>query len=143
LVPEKAPEKLPEIKPKTVLAPEKLLEAAAKKETTAVALTTPPPVAPPVTPPKASVITRPIPKKQTSPKYPESARSLGATGRVVVRVVVGIDGKVKNAVILSSFGNPACEEAALAAAKKWEFEPATKDGVPFEQNTAIPFDFKP
>jgi peptide/nickel transport system substrate-binding protein len=139
VVPEKAPEKLPEIKPKTVLAPEKLLEAAAKKETTAVAVATPPPVAPP----KASVITRPIPKKQTSPKYPESARALGATGRVVVRVVVGIDGKVKSAVVMASFGNPACEEAALAAAKKWEFEPATKDGVPFEQNTAIPFDFKP
>lgn len=140
-VPEKNPEKLPEIKPRTVLAPEKLLEAAAKKETTAVVVA--PPVAPPVTPPKASVITRPVPKKQTSPRYPESARALGATGRVVVRVIVGVDGKVKSATIMASFGNPACEEAALAAAKKWEFDPATKDGVPFEQNTAIPFDFKP
>lgn len=138
--PEKPTEKKPEEttkKPPAVVAPEKLLEAAAKKETTTVA--TPPPVAPP----KPLVITKPVPTKQIKPKYPESARTIGAAGRVVVRVVVGTDGKVKAATILTSFGNPACEEAALASARQWEFNPATKDGVPFEQNISIPFDFKP
>ncbi len=60
-----------------------------------------------------------------------------------MRVVVGMDGKVKNPTILSSFGNPACEAEALAAAKKFEFKPATKDGVPFEQKISIPFTFRP
>uniref|UniRef100_A0A7V0Z7S2 TonB family protein n=1 Tax=candidate division WOR-3 bacterium TaxID=2052148 RepID=A0A7V0Z7S2_UNCW3 len=126
-------------KPSPAVSPEKLLEAAAaSKETTVVA---PPP--PPTTPPKPSVITRPEPIKKVLPKYPEAARAIGATGKVIVKVVVGTDGKVKSATIYSSFGNPACEEAALAAAKQWEFKPATKDGEPFEQSVRIPFDFKP
>ena len=60
-----------------------------------------------------------------------------------MRVLVGKDGKVTGATILSSFGNPACEAEALVAAKKCEFKPATKDGVPFEQKISIPFTFKP
>jgi TonB family protein len=138
--PEKRVEEKVEKKPPAVVAPEKLLEAAAKKETTAVA--TAPPVTPPP-PPKPSVITRATPTKQVMPRYPEAARTIGAAGRVVVRALVGKDGKVKEVTILKSFGNPACEEAALSAAKKWEFKPATKDGVPFEQRISIPFDFRP
>lgn len=132
------PEERPEVKPPAVVAPERLLEAAAKKETTTTVV-----APPPVAPPQPSVVTKPVPTKQIRPRYPESARALNVTGRVVVRVVVGVDGKVKGATVLSSFGNPACEEAALAAARQWEFNPATKDGEPFEQNVSIPFDFKP
>ncbi len=140
----KLEEKKPEAPKPRAVEPEKLLEAAAaKKETTVVAPTPPPEVAPPTTPPKPAVITKPVPIKQVTPKYPESAKAIGASGRVVVRVVVGIDGKVKAATIISSFGNPACEEAALSAARQWEFKPATRDGEPFEQNISIPFDFKP
>ncbi|MBN2619572.1 TonB family protein, partial [candidate division WOR-3 bacterium] len=141
--PVETPEKPPEI-----VKPEEILEAVAKKETTAVAIappdtTTMTPVVVPVEPPKPSVITQAKPIKQVNPSYPESARAVGATGRVVVRVTVGTDGKIVGATILSSFGNPACEAAALSAAKKWEFTPATKDGVPFEQKISIPFNFKP
>jgi peptide/nickel transport system substrate-binding protein len=140
--PEEPPEKPPEI-----VKPEEILEAVAKKETTAVATVPPdtvtaPPVEPPP-PPKPSVITQPKPTKQVMPSYPDAARAVGASGRVVVRVSVGVDGKVTNATILASFGNPACEAAALSAAKKWEFTPATKDGVPFEQKISIPFTFTP
>jgi peptide/nickel transport system substrate-binding protein len=132
-------------KPPETVRPEDLLQAAAKKETTAVTATTPDTTAkitPPM-PPKPSIITQAKPIKRIVAKYPESAKSIGATGRVVIRVVVGKDGKVKAATILASFGNPACEAAALEAAKKWEFNPATKDGEPFEQKVSIPFDFKP
>lgn len=129
--------------PPVVTAPERILEAAAKKETTAVATT--PPVTPPptVTPPKASVITQAKVIKQVVARYPESARALNATGVVKVKITIGTDGKVKTAVVSSSFGNPACEEAALVAARQWEFEPAKKDGVPFEQTIQVPFSFSP
>jgi len=145
--PEVKPEEKVE-KPPEIVAPEKLLEAAVKKETTSVAITPPdsgaavPPITPPE-PPKPSVVTRATPVKQVQPRYPEAAKAVGAVGKIVVRVVVGTDGKVKSASILSSFGNPACEAEALAAAKNWEFKPATKDGVPFEQKISIPFSFKP
>jgi len=146
IVTETKPEEIPE-KPPEIVKPEELLEAVAKKETTAVATAPPdtasaPPVEPPP-PPKPSVITQPKPTKQVMPAYPESARAVGASGKVVVRVSVGVNGKVTSASILASFGNPACEAAALSAAKKWEFSPATKDGVPFEQKISIPFTFTP
>jgi len=130
-------------RPPAVISPEKLIQAAAAKKETTIVATPPPAVTPPVAPPRPAVITKPVPVKQVKPKYPESARTVGAAGRVVVRVVVGTNGKVKAVAVISSFGNPACEEAALAAAKQWEFTPAMKDGVPFEQNISIPFDFKP
>ncbi len=144
----KPPEKEVIEKPPEVVAPEKLLEAAVKKETTTVAAAEPtdttqaPPIVPPQ-PPKPSVITKATPIKKIQPTYPEAARAVGAVGRVVIRVVVGTNGKVKSAMLLSSFGNPACEAAALDAAKRWEFRPATKDGEPFEQRLSIPFDFRP
>ena len=131
-----------EERPPEVVEPERILEAAAMEETTTVAAA-PETLSVPTPPPKPLVITSAKPIKQVKPKYPESARTLGATGRVVIRVLVGTDGKVKKTTVLSSFGNPACEEAALATAQQWEFTPATKDDVPFEQNVSIPFDFRP
>jgi peptide/nickel transport system substrate-binding protein len=142
-VPEQPPEtveRIPEVRPPEIVEPERILEARVMVDTATVAVV---PETTVVAPPKPSVITRAKPVKQIKPQYPESARSLGATGRVVVRVLVGTNGKVMKATVLSSFGNPACEEAALAAAQQWEFTPATKDGEPFEQNVSIPFDFQP
>ena len=126
-----------------VLRPEDVLEAAARRETTTVSLVLPGSVTVMTPPPRPSITTRAMPVKRVTPKYPDAARAIGASGRVVIRVLVGIDGKVKETAVLSSFGNPACEAAAIAAAEQWEFNPATKDGEPFEQKATIPFDFKP
>jgi len=129
--------------PSSVITPERILEAAAQSDTTVsgteaeIVQSLPPP------PPKPSVITRAEPIKRIQPKYPAAALKFEASGTVVVRVLVGADGAVKEAVIVKSFGNPACEQAALDAARKWEFAPATKDGVPYEQRVSIPFTFTP
>jgi peptide/nickel transport system substrate-binding protein len=139
--PASGPETEPEIVP--VVRPEEVLEAAARRETTSVAAVQPESVTTISPPPKPSIITRATPVTRVAPGYPETARAIGASGRIVIRVLVGVDGLVKEATILSSFGNPACEAAALEAAEQWEFNPATKDGVPFEQKATIPFDFRP
>ncbi|UCG29683.1 MAG: TonB family protein [candidate division WOR-3 bacterium] len=128
----------------SVIAPEMILEAAAQSDT-AVADTgsTSLIAALPPAPPKPSVIARAEAVKRIQPKYPAAALEFAASGTVVVRVLVGVDGLVKDAVIIKSFGNPACEQAALNAARQWEFTPATKDGAPFEQRVSIPFTFTP
>ena len=130
--------------PPAVIAPENLIEAAAQRDTTVVdtgaaslVAELPPP------PPKPSVITRAEAVRRVQPKYPAAAREFAAAGKIVVRVLVGTDGSVKDATIINSFGNPACEQAALDAARQWEFNPATKDGTPFEQRVSIPFTFTP
>lgn len=131
-----------EIQPTLVIAPERMLELAARSETTVIdtGFMASEPLPPP---PKPSVIKRAEPLKRIEPKYPAAALEFGAAGTIVVRVLVGVDGLVKETAIVSSFGNPACEEAALAAARQWEFTAATKDGVPFEQRVSIPFTFTP
>jgi peptide/nickel transport system substrate-binding protein len=126
-----------------VTAPEMILEAAAQSDTTVIDTASTVAVAVPPAPPKPSVITRAEPTTRVEPKYPASALEFAASGKIVVRVLVGEDGLVKEAKIISSFGNPACEQAALDAARQWEFVPAKKDGVPFEQMVSIPFTFTP
>lgn len=134
----------PETLPGEVVAPEKLLEATTPPETTAVEPdTTVDTLAAVPQPYKPAVVTQAKPSKQVQPRYPESARSVGASGQVIINAIVGTDGKVKDLTIYYSFGNPACEEAALTAAQQWEFEPATKDGEPVEQAVRIPFNFSP
>jgi len=128
--------------PPSVTAPEAILEAAARRDT-AVADTTPVMVTAAPPPPKPSVITRAEPIRRVQPPYPAAAAEFGASGTIVVRVLVGEDGTVTEAKIIQSFGNPACEQAALNAARQWVFNPAAKDGVPFEQRVSIPFTFTP
>ncbi|UCG92650.1 MAG: TonB family protein [candidate division WOR-3 bacterium] len=137
------PAETPVTPPEEVVAPERLLEATAPPDTAAAADTTADTLAAAPQPYRPAVVTQTKPRKQVQPRYPESARAVGASGQVIINAVVGIDGKVKDLSIYYSFGNPACEEAALAAARQWEFEPATRDGEPVEQAVRIPFTFQP
>ncbi|MCD6399839.1 energy transducer TonB [candidate division WOR-3 bacterium] len=85
---------------------------------------------------------QPIPEYAVQPIYPEAAKAVGAQGVVFVQVTVGINGNVKDVKILKSFGNSACDEAAIAAAKKWRFKPGTINGRPSEMTRTIPFNFR-
>jgi TonB family protein len=129
--------------PPPVIAPEIILEAAAQSDTAAVDTSEAIAANLPPVPPKPSIISRADPVKRVQPEYPSAAAAFEAAGTIVVRVLVGEDGKVQEARVIKSFGNPACEQAALNAARQWEFNPATKDGMPFEQRVSIPFTFTP
>lgn len=98
-----------------------------------------PPTPPPFIP---AVYTPPEPVSIVTPEYPEAARVVGATGTVVVRVVVDGAGRVKEARVVRGFGNPACDAAALEAARRCEFRPATRDGVPIESSAYLQFQFR-
>jgi TonB family protein len=82
-------------------------------------------------------------KKLVVPAYPEAAKLVGAEGSVFVQVVVGANGKVKSASIVKSFGNPACDAAALSAARSTEWIPGTKNGKPAEMTQTYPIRFPP
>jgi peptide/nickel transport system substrate-binding protein len=129
--------------PPAVTTPETILEAAAQSDTSAVDTSEAIVAALPPAPPKPSIISRAAPVKRVQPEYPSAAAAFEAAGTIVVRVLVGAGGMVQEARVIKSFGNPACEQAALDAAWQWEFNPATKDGVPFEQRVSIPFTFTP
>ena len=76
------------------------------------------------------------------PKYPSLARDAGIEGTVAIKVLVSEEGKVIDAVVLSSDVTPAMEKAALAAAWKCRFRPAKQRTVPVRAHVMIPFQFQ-
>jgi protein TonB len=74
------------------------------------------------------------------PVYPEMARSANVEGTVLVRVLVGVDGKVKNALLLE--GHQMLVESALACARTAVFRPALIQHRPVEVWVVMPVIFK-
>lgn len=74
------------------------------------------------------------------PEYPKMARAAGVDGEVVVEVIVSETGVIESARVIS--GHPLLRDNALAAAKKWVFEPTILDGVPVKVVGTITFNFR-
>lgn len=62
-----------------------------------------------------------------APVYPQELRDAGIGGRVVVRGIVGIDGRVESAVVVRSSGNSTLDNNALSTFYKWRFSAAKND----------------
>ena len=62
-----------------------------------------------------------------APVYPQALRDAGIGGRVVMRGVIGIDGRVESAEVVRSSGNSTLDNNALSAFYKWRFSPAKND----------------
>lgn len=62
-----------------------------------------------------------------APVYPQALRDAGIGGRVVVRGVIGTDGRVESAEVVRSSGNSTLDNNALNAFYKWRFSPAKND----------------
>ena len=78
--------------------------------------------------------------EQVRPRYPETARLSHVEGSVLVRVVIGIDGRVERAQVVRSV--PMLDEAALTAVRQWRFSPALGNaGTPVRVRVDIPLRF--
>jgi protein TonB len=84
----------------------------------------------------------PVLIKHISPRYPDLARQAGIEGTVLLRVLVGKDGKVISASVLQSDVTPMMEKAAVAAAKQFRFKPAKQRTVPVKATMMVPIRFK-
>jgi TonB family protein len=74
-----------------------------------------------------------------SPEYPLSARQARVQGSVIVQAVIDVDGHVKLANAVS--GPPVLQNAAVAAVKRWVYNPATLHGTAVESETRIELHF--
>jgi len=77
---------------------------------------------------------------RTNPAYPEEARQEQVSGIVILEVVIGTDGTVKEASPLS--GPPQLVDAARNAVQQWTFEPPTYNGVAVELVASIEMSFR-
>lgn len=62
-----------------------------------------------------------------APVYPQALRDAGIGGCVVVRGVIGTDGRVESAEVVRSSGNSTLDNNALSAFYKWRFSAAKND----------------
>lgn len=79
----------------------------------------------------------------TRPVYPEEALAQKQQGTVTLRFLVGADGKVKDARVVTSSGYPALDEAARAGIAKCSFHPAMAEGKAVEAWTLVQYVWTP
>lgn len=73
---------------------------------------------------------------KTSPIYPESARQNHLSGSVLLRALIGSDGRVHSLRVLSTPG-PDLAISALAAVRQWVYTPYLLNGMPTDVDTTI------
>ncbi|MDZ7290866.1 MAG: energy transducer TonB [candidate division KSB1 bacterium] len=78
--------------------------------------------------------------KRVEPTYPELARKAGIEGKVIVKVWIDKKGKVKEVQVLKG-AVEILNEAAVAAAKQWEFTPAMMKLGPVDVWSTLTFNF--
>jgi len=78
------------------------------------------------------------------PAYPMAARRKREQGTVVLRLVIGEDGRVMDVTVQRSSGFPALDQAAAGAVRKWRWSPTVRDGrpIPITGLVQIPFVLK-
>lgn len=82
-------------------------------------------------------------KRRFQPEYPPTSRRLNEEGSVVLQVLVGTDGTVKDGKVQTSSGFPRLDEAALKhALRAWRFTPGTEDGAPVQTWHSVKVTFK-
>jgi TonB family protein len=83
----------------------------------------------------------PAPKrtKFVSPQYPADAQARGLRGIVILELVIDTSGKVASAIVTRSV--PPFDEAALLAARQWEYEVTRLDGKPVPVRLSVPITF--
>lgn len=75
------------------------------------------------------------------PAYPPAAIAAGEEGKVILKVLVAVDGSVKQLEVAAASLPGAFDDAALAAVRSWKFNPATQDGTPVEAWVQVPICF--
>jgi TonB family protein len=98
-----------------------------------------PPSSPPPNAPMRVRIGAPIEQTQlltrVAPAYPAEAKAAHVQGTVVLRAIIGKDGKVENLSAIS--GPPLLLQASMDAVKQWVYKPLLLNGQPVEVETQI------
>lgn len=75
------------------------------------------------------------------PAYPALSRRLGEQGKVVVRVLIGVDGTAQQAEIRTSSGYDRLDQAALTTVRGWRYVPGKRNGMAEAMWFNVPINF--
>lgn len=79
---------------------------------------------------------------KVEPEFPEAARKMGLTGKVVAKLLVGADGRVSRISILEASPHGIFEQDVLKALKQWEFKPGYYRNQAVATWVVLPINFR-
>jgi protein TonB len=72
---------------------------------------------------------------KVTPEYPPEARYDRIQGTVRLHVIIGKDGNVQSAEVVS--GHPLLAKAAVGAVRQWQYQRTLLNGQPVEVDTTV------
>ncbi|BBU27200.1 protein TonB [Burkholderia sp. THE68] len=147
------PQPKPKVKPKIEPKPTPLPVTEAPSQIAAPAPEPTPPAPPQPVAPAAPAIGKPTmdlaaPKNVAhlscniaQPDYPAMAKRRGETGTAVIRLTVGLAGKIENVTLQKSSGSSRLDDAALDAVRGSACSPYKENGEAIRATATVPFVF--
>jgi TonB family protein len=80
--------------------------------------------------------------KKVGPVYPQDARDVHAQGKVVLQVIIGIDGRVRDLQLLSA-PSASLASSAFWSVLQWQYKPYIRNGEPAEVETTVDVPYLP
>jgi protein TonB len=153
-VPQPVPKPQPKPKVKPKIEPKPMPVTEAPSQIAAPAPEPTPPAPPqPAPPPAAPAIGKPsmelaAPKNVAhlscniaQPDYPAMAKRRGETGTAVIRLTVGLSGKIENVTLQKGSGSSRLDDAALDAVRGSACSPYKENGEAIRATATVPFVF--
>jgi protein TonB len=82
----------------------------------------------------------PVVISEARPTYTRETMQAKIAGAVSLSCVVETDGFVRDVTVVKSL-DPVLDEQAIVAARRWRFQPGTKDGQPVRVRVALEMTF--
>jgi TonB family protein len=89
------------------------------------------------------VIQEPKVIRRVVPDYPSAAKRDGIAGSVDLEVTVSSRGIVEDVTVIRATPPDMFEKSAVAAVRKWKYDPRFVDGLPSEAHVKVHLDFGP
>ncbi len=81
--------------------------------------------------------------RRVDPDYPSAAKRDGVAGSVDLEVTVSPKGMVQNVSVVHSTPPDLFDKSAVAAVRKWKYDPRFVDGLPAEAHLKVHLEFGP
>jgi protein TonB len=81
--------------------------------------------------------------RRVIPDYPSAAKRDGIEGSVDLEVTISSRGVVEDVSVVRATPPDMFEKSAVAAVRKWKYDPRFVDGLPTEDRITVHLDFGP
>jgi protein TonB len=135
----------PKLQPLAIADPTPSPNAPTGVTTPPLAAAPAPEAAAPPAPPAAPAVQMPSSDadylQNPRPAYPPLSKRLGEQGKVVIRVLISVDGTAQKGEIRQSSGFARLDQAALTTVLKWRYVPGKRNGVAEDMWFNVPINF--